>query len=104
MDYFDESYEDNFDLEFNGSIIRHTSNGEESVNIYRKDNGDVMSDDDECSEYIGNINDEDIEDKIDEFEFGWRETHWNRSDWADHYGVDEEDLDDAIDDDMRDYD
>ena len=29
----------------------------------------------------------------------WSETHWNENDWADWYGVDVEDLDDAIDSD-----
>lgn len=29
----------------------------------------------------------------------WSETHWDAKDWADWYGVDEEDLEDAIDSD-----
>jgi hypothetical protein len=89
------------DEDFDGTLIRNISNGEESVNIIRKCNDDVYADEDNF--YIGNMNDDDIEDKIDDYVEGWRETHWNRSDWADYYGVDEDDLDDAMDDDMRDY-
>ena len=92
---------DEFDDEFNGIVLRHISNGETSVNIVRHGN-DVVSDEDDY--YIGDINDEDIEDKIDEFAEGWREVNWNRSDWADHYGCDEEDVEDCMDDDMRDWD
>ena len=93
MNYYEES-------EIDGNIIRHISNGEESINIIQKENGDVVSDEDDK---IGNINDSDIEDKIDEFEDVWRETHWNRSDWADYYGCDEDDIEDCMDDDMKDW-
>ena len=92
---------DEFDEEFSGDVLRHVSNGEISVNIIKRGN-DVVSDDD--GSYIGDINDEEIEDKIDDFVAEWREVNWNRSDWADWLGCDEEDVDDCLDDDMRDWD
>ena len=42
---------------------------------------------------------EDIEDEIDMQMEGWSEVTWTDSDWADYYGVDEEDLEDAMDSD-----
>ena len=99
--YFENDfYEDDFDEEFGGKIVRHISNGEESINVIRKNNDDVYAED----FYLGNMNDSDIEDKLDDFENGWLETHWSRSDWAYHYGCDEEDVEDCMDDDMRDWD
>ena len=89
------------DLEFGGKVLRHISNGETSVNVVLHGN-DVVSDEDDY--YIGDINDEDIEDKIDEFAESWREVNWNRSDWADYYGCNEDDVEDCMDDDMRDWD
>ena len=89
------------DLEFGGKVLRHISNGETSVNIVLHGK-DVVSDEDNY--YIGDINDEDIEDKIDEFAEGWREVNWNRSDWAYYYGCDEEDVEDCMNDDIRDWD
>ena len=42
---------------------------------------------------------EDIEDEIDMQMEGWSEVTWTDSDWADYYGVDKEDLEDAMDSD-----
>lgn len=89
------------DEEFSGNLIRHVTNGETSVNIVRHGN-DVVCDEDDF--YIGDINDEDIKDKIDEFAEEWQEINWNTSDWAEYYGCDEEDVEDCMDDDMRDFD
>ena len=85
------------DLEFGGKVLRHISNGETSVNVVLHGNDVVCEDDDY---YIGDINDSEIEDKIDEFAEGWREVNWNRSDWADYYGCNEDDVEDCMDDDM----
>ena len=92
---------DTLDDEFCGNLIRHISNGETSVNIVKRGN-DVIVDEDDF--YICDINDSDLEDKIDDFENDWLETNWTRADWAYHYGCDEDELDDVMDDDMRDYD
>ena len=85
-------------------VLRTFHNDEESVNVVLLNNGDVVSDDEENDDYIGDINDSEIEDKIDEFGETWRETHWDKSDWADYYGCDEDEVDDAMDDDWRDFD
>lgn len=92
-------YFDYFDDECEGKVIRHIHNGELSVNVIRKENGDVYSDE---NDYIGNINDEDINDKIDEFEETWKETNWSNEDWADWYGCDVDQLEDCMDDDIKD--
>ena len=60
-----DCYFDEFDDEFNGNVLRHISNGETSVNVVRRGN-DVVSDEDDY--YIGNINDEDIEEYLAECE------------------------------------
>lgn len=86
--------------EFDDELIRHISNGETSVNIVKRGN-DVVCDED--NHYICDINDEEIEDKIDEFAEEWREVNWNRSDWADWYGCDEDQVDDCMDDDWKDF-
>ena len=64
--------------------------------IRRLDNGDVV---DEEGTYIGNSNDDDIEDKIDEYAEEWREVNWNTQDWAEHYGCSEDEVEDAMLDD-----
>ena len=90
-----------FDLDMmteNAKRIKTISNGEESVYIYKNKNGDVHSSDG-C--FHSNINFDEFEDALDEFECGWRETHWNTSDWADWYGCDEEEVEDCMDDDMK---
>jgi hypothetical protein len=90
--------EGDFDEEFEtGKIIRKVSNGEESAYFTEREGGIWCSD----GTYICPADDEEMEDKIGEYAEAWRETHWNRSDWADHYGCDEDQLDDAMDDDMR---
>ena len=88
---------DKFDEEFNGDVIKTISNGETSMIIRRLDNGDVV---DEDKNYIGNIEDDDIEDKIDEYAEEWHEVNWNTSDWADHYGCDESEVEDYMMDDF----
>lgn len=77
--------------------IRIISNGEQSVRIYEMDDGSVRSSD---NNFFANINDSDLDDAIEVFEDGWRETHWNRSDWADYYGCDEDEVSDCMDDDL----
>ena len=91
--------EDYFE-EMSGKIIKTISNGEESVYIYQFENGDVRSSD---GNFFSNINDDYFDDALEEFECGWREVHWNRSDWADWYGCDEDEVDDAMDDDIKDW-
>ena len=65
--YFDD------DDEYGGNIIRHIYKAGHSVNVIRKENGDVVSSN---GHLIGNINDDDIDDLIDEFEEGWKEVTW----------------------------
>lgn len=96
-DFWFDDFDDYEGLE----VLKHISNSENSVDIIRKENDDVVTDE---GYIIGSMNDTDIDDKIEEFAESWREVHWNRSDWADWYGCDEDDLDDAMDNDMRDYD
>lgn len=83
-------------------ILRKVSNGEESVLIFEKDN-DVLAGDGEEGTFICDVMDPDKEDKIDEYEEEWHEVHWDKSDWADWYGCDEDEVDDAMDDDIKDY-
>lgn len=92
-DYDFDCYDD-FDAN-KDSVLKVISNGEESVCIYKKDNGEVYSSD---GHFFSNINHDDFEDALDEFECGWREVHWNHSDWADYYGCNENEVDDYMDD------
>lgn len=89
---FDEEYE-------TGNIIKRVSNGEESIYFVEKSDGVYCSD----GTFICSLDDEDLMDKVEEYGCGWREVHWNRSDWADYYGCDEDQLDDAMDNDMKDW-
>ena len=88
-----------FDEDTFGEPYRIISNGEESVNIYQKQDGELISDE---GDSFGNVNDDGIDDRLDSFESEWRETHWNKSDWADYYGCDENQVDDCMDDDIKD--
>jgi hypothetical protein len=90
-DYFEE---------MGGKLIKTISNGEESVYIYELENGDVQSSD---GNFFSNVNDDSFDDALEEFECGWREVHWNREDWADWYGCDEDEVDDVMDDDIKDW-
>ena len=91
---------ENYFEEMDGKVIKIISNGEESVYIYQFENGDVRSSD---GNFFGNISDDCFDDALEEFECGWREIHWNRSDWADWYGCDEDEVDDCMDDDIKDW-
>ena len=91
---------ENYFEESNSKVIKIISNGEESVYIYQFENGDVRSSD---GNFFGNINDDCFDDALEEFECGWREVHWNHSDWADWYGCDEDEVDDCMDDDIKDW-
>lgn len=91
---------ENYFEESNSKLIKTISNGEESVGIYQLENGDVRSSD---GNFFSNINDDSFDDVLEEFECGWREVHWNRSDWADYYGCDEDEVDDVMDDDIKDW-
>ena len=91
---------DEYFEEMDGELIKTISNGEESFLIYRFPNGEVRSSD---GYFFSNINDDSFEDALEEFECGWREIHWNRSDWADYYSCDEDQLDDVMDDDIKDW-
>ena len=93
--YFDD--EDIF--EYGGKIIRHIHKGEHSVNVIRKNNGEVIASN---GHFIGYFDDEEIEDKIDEFEEGWREITWTDDDWADYYGCSIDQVQDCMDDDIKD--
>ena len=103
MDEFDEDFYDDkfFNFRPKGKVLRHVSNGEDSVDIIQLDNGDVVST--EREHYIGNINDDEIELKIDAYAEEWREVNWNTSDWADYYGCDSDSVEDCMDDDMREW-
>lgn len=89
-----------FDIEFpkGTKVIRRISNQEEMCKIYQLPNGRII---DSYDNEIGNANDEDIEDKLEDYEDSWHSSHWDRSDYADYYGCDEEDVDDCIDDDIK---
>ncbi|MCR5317759.1 MAG: hypothetical protein K6E22_05975 [Treponema sp.] len=82
-----------------GKPYRKFSNGEESLNIYKKPDGELVADD---GQKFGNINDEGIDDILDSAEAEWLEIHPNRSDLADLYGCDESEVDDCMDDDIKD--
>lgn len=89
---FDEDFETD-------EIIDRVSNGEDSDYFVRKEDGIYCSD----GTFICDNDDEEYQDKIDEHKEGWYETNWNTSDWADYYGCDEDDVEDAMDDDMKDW-
>lgn len=90
---FDEDFETN-------PIIDRVSNNEESAYFVKKEDGIYCSD----GSFICDVDDEERQDKIDEYKEGWRETHWDNSDWADYYGCDEDDVEDCMDDDLACYD
>jgi len=91
----------NFDEDFETSpIIDRVSNNEESAYFVEKEDGVYCSD----GSFICDVDDEEKQDKIDEYKEGWRETHWDNSDWADYYGCDEDDVEDCMDDDLSYYD
>ena len=85
---------------YDGTLIDKVSNGETSVNIIRKNNGDIVSSN---GRFICNSDDEDMEDLIDDFKNSWRETHWNTNDWADWYGCKPNQVQDCMDDDIKDW-
>ena len=91
---------ENYFEESNSKLNKTISNGEESVEIYQLENGDVRSSD---GNFFSNINDDSFDDALEEFECGWRDVHWNRSYWADYYGCDEDEVDDVMDDDIKDW-
>ena len=91
---------ENYFEESNSKLIKTISNGEESVGIYQLENGDVRSSD---GNFFANVNDDSFDDALDEFECEWREMHWNHSDWADYYGCDEDEVDDCMHDDFKDW-
>ena len=45
------------------------------------------------------MDEEVIDDFVDEALDNWNEVTWSNSDWADYYGVDEDELEDALDSD-----
>lgn len=89
---FDEDFETD-------EIIDRVSNGEDSDYFVRKDDGIYCSD----GTFICDNDDEEYQDKIDEHKEEWREVNWSTEDWADHYGCDPEDVEDAMDDDMKEW-
>ena len=89
--------EEELDFE-TGNVIDKVSNGEETVYFLEKEDGVYCSD----GEFICDVDDEERQDKIDDYKETWRETNWNTSDYADYYGCDEEDVEDAMDDDIKD--
>jgi len=96
IDDFGSTHDD-----FGNKIVKKLSKGDESCTIVQTKNGDILTDEEF---HITNINEPDWEDKVDEFTEEWNETHWDNSDWADYYGCDESQVQDCMDDDMRDYD
>ena len=78
-------------------IIR---NGEVSTELEKDQNGDIW----DGSNYVTNVNNPDFEDELDAYEEEWKEVNWSRSDWADYYGCNEDDVEDAMDDDLGWYD
>lgn len=100
-------YEENFedlsddDLESVGcTVIKTISNKDTSVRIVKRADNEVYSDD---GIYIGNAEDEDFEDKLYDFEEDWHNANWDNSDLADWYGCDEDEVEDAMDDDIKDW-
>ena len=89
------NYDDEDD--FCGEVVKRISNGEVSVCVVRRSDGSLWANDDYCFAEAGEYDDEDY--AIEQFEFGWRETHWNSSDWADYYGCDPSELSDYFDSD-----
>lgn len=73
-------------------------NGEIRETLYERDNGDIVNSE---GEVIANKNDDDFDDKMDDYDEGWRESNWSRSDWANFYSCDERDVEDCMDDDDR---
>lgn len=92
-DYFDDGFTQD-------KLIKTISNGEDSVRIYEKENGDVYSTD---GDFHSNSHNDDFQDELDTYEEEWREVNWNTSDWADYYGCNESDVQDCMDDDMKDW-
>ena len=84
-----------------GMRIYKTISNQEICTVLLEDvNGNISE---ENEGFICNINDDDFEDKIDEFEENWKEVNWSRADWADYYGCDEDDVDDCMEEDFKDY-
>lgn len=79
-------------------LYRTISNGEESVKIYKRPDGELISSD---GERLGNIDDDEIDDKLDSYEVEWNETHFSKADWADYYGCNDNEVYDCIDDDIK---
>lgn len=78
-----------------GSFYKKISNGEKSTILYKNDKGDVHSDDEE---YIGNVNDNDFEDKLNEYEEEWHEINWTTHDYAEHLGCDDDEVEEVMTD------
>ena len=93
-----KKYHFNEDFETD-EIIDRVSNGEDSDYFVRKEDGIYCSD----GTFICDNDDEEYQDKIDEHKEEWRECNWSTEDYADYYGVDPEDVDDAMDNDMKDW-
>lgn len=79
-------------------VIRRISNQETSVKLYQFPDGRIV---DSYDDVIGHIDDENIEDVLEEYEEDWRNSHWDKSDYADYYGCDEDEVDDYMDDDIK---
>lgn len=73
--------------------IKTITNGESSVFIYQKENGDVYSSD---GHFKSNINNDDFEDSLNEFESDWHEVNWTTEDYAEYFGCDADELDDYM--------
>lgn len=81
-----------------GDFYKKISNGEESVILYKNNKGDVHSDEENEDSYIGNVNDNDFDDKLEEFEEEWNEIHWTTQDYADHFGCEVNEVEDVMQD------
>lgn len=80
------------DNEF-GTTIKVISNDRAYTRLYYLDDGSVYDSDDT---YICNMNDEDYEDKITEYENNWYENNLSSRDYSNMLNCNEDDVDDCM--------
>lgn len=80
------------DVEY-GTTIKVLSNDRFFTRIYEDDDGDVFDSEDS---FICNVDDEDYEEKLADYEKNWYANHLNSSDYASMLNCDEDDVDDCM--------
>lgn len=78
------------------TFFKRINNREVSTVLEKDQNGDIW----DGETFVTNINNPDYEDELDDYEEGWKEVNWSQKDWGDYYGVDEDEVEDAMDDDL----